>query len=172
MRKVVSSSVWSSPADRERVYALADTPLGQVTLVRRPAARSDAISASEGHECWNISFSGSEGIEVYGLGVPGVVSSRILKRGTRGRMGGSEFEISVKSAYRKSRRCVEFEGLDVSFVRHGVGFDMVMRGKRIARYRFGGWEIVPDAAPGILILCLFEWARMDFFLRAPLIRLL
>ncbi|MCX5201569.1 hypothetical protein OG897_08920 [Streptomyces sp. NBC_00237] len=170
----VSRQEWSSPAGELKEYATAETPHGVARLERKRATVAGRGYLQAGMEEWRISIAESARLTIHDLGVPGFASRNFAKNGLSGELDGKPVSVEVRSSVFRSKRCVCVKSAESVFVfsPYRMGVKLSVHGTPVEFIRDAGgeWESGPIPAEAILIICLFEWAMLDFFLGTPVMR--
>ncbi|MFE9045891.1 hypothetical protein ACFYOG_33965 [Streptomyces sp. NPDC007818] len=96
-----------------------------------------------------------------------------IGKGFEGEADGEAFRFTGRSALRRSRRSVTYEGptIDVRIVPRAFSLRLVARGQEVGFRSFGNqWHLPNPTDHAVLAVCLFEWAGLGDLLRTPVLR--
>ncbi|MFE0641642.1 hypothetical protein ACFW2Y_08530 [Streptomyces sp. NPDC058877] len=150
------------------------TPRGEVTLIRERGPRIRPEDHADAVESWTVSLrDGGAALRVHRLVATPLLLRWRIRKGFEGEVDGDPFRLTGRSALRRSRRSVTYEGptIDVRIVPRAFGLRLVERGEEVGFRSFSGeWELSDPTDHAVLTVCLFEWAGLEGLLRTPVLR--
>ncbi|MEV5986398.1 hypothetical protein AB0L85_15465 [Streptomyces sp. NPDC052051] len=165
---------WKNPATAAKVYARCSTPRGEVTLIRERGPRTRPEDHADAVESWTVSLRDGEAtLKVHRLVADPLLLRWRIRKGFEGEVDGEALRFTGRSALRRSRRSVMYEGptIDIRIVPRAFSLRLVERGEEIGFRSFSGqWELPDPTDQAVLAVCLFEWAGLADVLRTPVLR--
>lgn len=152
-----------------------DTPLGKISLIRRPATgRLSPEDIANGRELWTLEHDGVTRMEIFDAAPRGPLLRGRITRGLSGALDECPMTLTSRSSLLPRRREFTISSRDDAFTFRGDGFRVQLstgHGSELAGGSTYDWE-VPD--PGdiktLLILAAFDALEGIHFLRSPLWR--
>ncbi|MFE2039098.1 hypothetical protein ACFXBB_38960 [Streptomyces scopuliridis] len=175
-RKLNSSLLeYSEPAQQERHYAYAETPVGVVTLTRSPSEIRSPDSLANKHEDWKLLLNGESKMTIKEMAAPGYPARSRLSAGVNATICGYSCRIKASSSLRPSKRYLEARFADSSTIRfrpNGIGIELEgLDGNTAGKRSAGKWQMNAQESPEFFVVCLFEIGDFDYFLSSPLLTL-
>ncbi|MEU2657245.1 hypothetical protein ABZ615_18195 [Streptomyces sp. NPDC007325] len=125
-------------------------------------------------ESWTVSLrDGETTLKVHRLVADPLSLRWRIWKGLEGEADGEAFRFAGRSALRRSRRSVTYEGptIDVRIVPRAFSLRLVERGQEVGFRSFSNqWQLSKPTDHAVLAVCLFEWAGLGDLLRTPVLR--
>jgi hypothetical protein len=174
-KRLVSRREWGAPASGRKLYALAQSGMGETELYRRRSPAQDFDARAHSLEVWELLIGGETKMTVRDAVAPGIALQKRMRTGIHGEVLGSEFRAHAAMRNLMSRRRrVEFTFRDKVVRFHAQGFRRLMSSSSgdvstvLTQQRRGRWSCAGLDESDAVVLVFFAMAGLDVLLESPL----